>query len=227
MMSDMTVKYFEARLREGQNFDYLRWFRRLQEEKAQAKIIAAPISLGEPLISEINDLAQTSNHQNTRLTLAPAVTKTMLPNLTLRRTNHRTTKQNARHRLRRRLKRVCNAWNVFQSNRGRDAVYGYLEAVFALVDRYKGRRRTKKLLRHALTFSGLSFEEPTEPLGALIRCTSDRGLDNKTISKWSRALRYVAHCQVPSQRLKTFMKQAGGVNACAERYARYRGRDSL
>jgi hypothetical protein len=37
-------------------------------------------------------------------------------------------------------------------------------------------------------------------------------------------LRYVAHCNVPRTRLKMFMKKAGGVNACADRYARCYGR---
>ena len=49
-------------------------------------------------------------------------------------------------------------------------------------------------------------------------------VDNKTISKWARALRYVAYCEVPSTRLKAFMKEAGGINACAARFARYYGR---
>jgi hypothetical protein len=98
--------------------------------------------------------------------------------------------------------------------------------VFALIDHYKGRRRTKKLLRRAFSSSGLPFDENTDPFATLIRCTSDRSLDGKTISKYARALRYVAHCQAPSTRLKAFMKEAGGVNACAERYARYKRRNS-
>jgi hypothetical protein len=51
--------------------------------------------------------------------------------------------------LRQRLEKVGDAWDDFQANRARDAVYGYLEAVFAVVDHYKVRRKTKKLLRHA------------------------------------------------------------------------------
>src|SRR4029077_924547 len=35
-------------------------------------------------------------------------------------------------------------------------------------------------------------------------------IDIKTISKWARALRYVAHCKKPQTRLKTFMKEAAG-----------------
>jgi hypothetical protein len=92
-------------------------------------------------------------------------------------------------------------------------VYGYLEAVFAIVEHYKVRRRTKKLLRHAFKFANLPFAKDADPFGAVIRCTCDDEIDSKTISKWARALRYVAHCKGPHIRLKTFMTDAGGVMA--------------
>ena len=101
---------------------------------------------------------------------------------------------------------------------------GILEAVFAIVDHYKVRRRTNKLLRHAFEFAELPCEKNADPFTAIIRCTSDDNADSKTISKWARALRYVAHSSVPRTRLKMFMKEAGGVNACANLYARYFGR---
>jgi hypothetical protein len=89
---------------------------------------------------------------------------------------------------------------------------------------YRVRRRTKKLLRHAFQFAGLPCDKNADPFTAVIRSTCDDEIDNKTISKWARALRYVAHCKAPRRRLRTFMKQAGGVNACADLYARYFGR---
>ena len=105
-------------------------------------------------------------------------------------------------------------------------MYGYLEAVFAIVTHYKVRRRTKKLLRHAFKFANLPFDKNADPFTAVIRCTCDDNVDSKTISKWARALRYVAHCKVPPTRLKMFMKEAGGVNACASLYARRCKRDN-
>jgi hypothetical protein len=103
----------------------------------------------------------------------------------------------------------------------RDAVYGYLDAVFAIVEHYTVRRRTKRLLRRAAEFSRLPLEYNADPFAAVIRCTSEDAVDNKTVSKWARALRYVAHRKEPPTRLKTFMKEVGGVNACADRYAKY------
>jgi hypothetical protein len=45
-----------------------------------------------------------------------------------------------------------------------------------------------------------------------------------SISKWARALRYAARSKKSAVRLGKLMKEAGGVNACANRYAKYQGR---
>ena len=42
------------------------------------------------------------------------------------------------------------------------------------------------------------------------------------ISKRARALRYVARCKKPGTPLKAFMTEAGGVNACNTRYAKFK-----
>ena len=72
--------------------------------------------------------------------------------------------------------------------------------------------------------ANLPFDRNADPFTVVIRCTCDDEIDSKTISKWARALRYVAYSKGPRTRVKTFMKEAGGVNACAELYARYFGR---
>ena len=105
-----------------------------------------------------------------------------------------------------------------------EGAVGYLEAVFAIVEHYKVRRKTKTLLRHAFKFAELPFDRNADPFTAVIRCTCADLADSKAISKWARALRYVARCKVSPTQLKTFMKEAGGVNACADRYAKYLGR---
>jgi hypothetical protein len=81
-------------------------------------------------------------------------------------------------------------------------------------------RRTNRLLRHAFEFANLPFDKNADPFTAVIRCTCGNAVDNKTISKWGRALRYVRSCKQTRTRLKAFMKEAGGVNACADRLAR-------
>jgi hypothetical protein len=114
-------------------------------------------------------------------------------------------------------------WGDFQASRTRDAVYGFLEAVFAIVEHYKARRKTKKLLRNAFKFAELPFDRNADPFTAVIRCTCADLADSKAISKWARALRYVARCKERGTPLKLFVKKAGGVNACADLYARYFG----
>ena len=118
------------------------------------------------------------------------------------------------------LERISSAWDDFQASRNRYAVYGYLDAVFAIVEHYKVRRRTKRLLRRASEFANLPFDRNADPFTVVIRCTCADRADGKTISKWARALRYVARCKVSPTQLKTFMKEAGGVNACADLYAK-------
>ena len=95
------------------------------------------------------------------------------------------------------LEKIRDAWDEFQASRTRDAVYGFLGAVFEMVMHYKVRRRTKKLLRHAFKFAELPFDRNADPFSTVIRCASDDNADNKTISKWARALRYVARCKKP------------------------------
>jgi hypothetical protein len=119
---------------------------------------------------------------------------------------------------------VQAAWQDFQANRARDAVYDYLGAVFSIVMHYKVRRRTKRLLRHAFRFASVRFDKNADPFAAIIRCTCGNGADNKMISKWARGLRYTAKHKPREMRLEAFMKAAGGINACAARYARLKGR---
>jgi hypothetical protein len=123
------------------------------------------------------------------------------------------------------LRKVRQAWGDFQASRKRDAVYGYLEAVFEIVMHHKVERRTKRLLRHAFDFANLPFDKNAEPFAAVIRCTSDDSVDSKTISKWSRALRFAAATRKSRTTLKQFMKKLGGINACAGRYAELRAMD--
>jgi hypothetical protein len=99
-------------------------------------------------------------------------------------------------------------------------VYDYLEAVFAIVAHFRVRHRTNRLLRHAFEFANMPFDESADAFAAVIRCTSGNGVDNKTISKWSRALRFAAGAKKSRTSLKQFMKKMGGVNACAAQRAR-------
>jgi hypothetical protein len=142
----------------------------------------------------------------------------------MRKPYRQTTGITPKARLRRWLEKIHGAWGEFQASRARDAVYGYLEAVFSIVEHYRVRRRTSRLLRHAFEYANLPFNKNAEPFAAVIRCTCGNAADSKTISKWARALRYASRRKEPRTRLKIFMKEVGGVNACADLYAQRNGR---
>jgi hypothetical protein len=222
LMSLRTAKYVEAMIREGDNFDYDNWFEEVREEEAQAKQVKATGTLGGLAPAQAAVPIKTFDYQHPRPNPAPPLTaKTTLA---LRRSHRRANSPTRKAQLTRWLGRVRGAWKDFQSNRRRDGVYGYLEAVFAIVTHYRVRRRTNRLLRHAFEFANLSFDKNGDLFSAVIRCTCGTDVDNKTISKWSRALRYVARSKERDSGLRAFMKKAGGVNACAERYAKHFGR---
>ena len=220
LLSARTADYVAALIREGDSFDYCKWLQKIREREAQAARTFARSVPGETAATQCN-LIQGKGWRGTPPPAAqPLRLSTVLRGVTLRRTGHADGDKAPEARIRRRLERVVHAWGDFQSSRARDAVYGYLENVFEMIMHYKARRKTKKLLRHAFEFAELPFDRNADPFSAVIRCTSDDNADSKTISKWARALRYVARCKVSPTQLKTFMKEADGVNACASLYAR-------
>jgi hypothetical protein len=224
-MSPRTAKYVVAMVRE--DFDYDAWLKKVREEDAQAKRAEATGSSGEEAAGGINKPISKPDDQYSRSTPPlPLVPKTIRVPRVLGQPYHQSKSQTPKARLRRWLEKIHRAWGEFQESRRRDAVYIVLGRVFEIVLHYKVRGRTTRLLRHAFKFANLPFAKNADPYTAVIRCTSKRDIDNKTISKYARALRYVARRKEPDMQLKTFMKAAGGVNACADRYARYYGRRS-
>jgi hypothetical protein len=217
LLSPRTADYVSALIREGDDFDYCEWLQRVRGEEARTK--CTPSKLVDP---EMDNQAGTSAYHSTwpnslLLTRAARFPKAL-------RQSHRASSKTSEIRIRLRLEKIRDAWDVFQARRARDAVYGYLETVFAIVEHYKVRRRTPRLRRHAFEFANLPLNNSSDIFTVVIRCTCADNADSKTISKWARALRYVARCKEPGTRVRAFMKEVGGVNACADRYAKYLGR---
>jgi hypothetical protein len=228
MLTGRTAKYVEAMIREGDDFDYYRWLRQVREEEAQLKSVAVSTPV-QPIVPRPDHPAKTA--QNPGEFKDPKTADTAKHKSVVRRTiqqvGHCTKSiDKPKKSIRQRLGDVCNAWDDFQETRDRDAVYGYLRAVFSIVKRYNGRHRTKKLMRRAFKFAGLQTDMNADPFAVVIRCTCDSKADNKTISKWSRALRYVARVKKPRHPLRTFMKNRGGINGCAALFAEHLGRSS-
>jgi hypothetical protein len=91
------------------------------------------------------------------------------------------------------LLRLQNEWATVQASHHRDAVYGYLTGVFELVTWWNQERKAVNRARRALQLRRYYLLREPEPFAAVILCTADRDqVDDRTRSKWSRALRYAA-----------------------------------
>jgi len=120
---------------------------------------------------------------------------------------------------------VQNAWEDCQASRDRNAIYGYLSAVFDLVMWWKAEDRAISRARWALQLQRLDLPSTDEPFAGVILCTADRQkVDKRTRSKWSRVLRYAAEYKPSSEPLAAVVQRNGGINKCEARFARYLGR---
>jgi hypothetical protein len=121
------------------------------------------------------------------------------------------------------LIRVRNAWDECQASRDRDAIYGYLTAVFELIAWWMAENCALERAHEALRLHHITPFDQEEPFAAIIRCTADPAkVDKRTRSKWSRALRYALGYKSHSEPLDRFMKRKGGINRCAERFSAQR-----
>jgi hypothetical protein len=224
-VSPRTAKYVEAMTREGDNFDYYKWLKRVREEEAEAKQARTATPPRDVVGKRVDNPVNTSGGPDVRRSFdSGLIGKPALSAKALRRRYQEAQTKTPNIRLKRWLEKVHCAWGEFQASRSRDAVYEYLAAVFSIVTHYKIRRLTNRLLRHAFKFADRPFEENADSFKAVIRCTSERDIDNKTVSKYARALRYAARRKESDMPLKTFMKEAGGINVCTQLYAKGLGR---
>jgi hypothetical protein len=126
------------------------------------------------------------------------------------------------------LERVRGIWEDCQASRDRNAIYGYLTAVCDLMAWWRAERREIDRTRQALRLQRLEVSGREDPFAAVIRCTADPvKTDKRTRSKWSRALRYAAANKPDSEALDHFIRRKGGINACAARFSRNRGKANI
>jgi hypothetical protein len=122
------------------------------------------------------------------------------------------------------LQRVRNVWEDLQASRDRNAIYGYLTAVYALVIWWTAEGREIDRACRALRLGRLKVSDREDPFAAVIRCTADPAkADKRTRSKWSRLMRYAVAYKPDSERLAQFIQRKGGINACAARFTRCLG----
>lgn len=116
------------------------------------------------------------------------------------------------------LHRVRSAWEECQSNRQRSAIYGYLEAVYDLVEWWSASGSEAEYVDRALWTRRLRRYDRETTFAALIRCTSASAkVDKRTRSKWSRVLRFASEQKPDAVSIEQFITRHGGINACASR----------
>jgi hypothetical protein len=200
--SPLTQRYIEDMMREGDNFDPREWLTKIIAEKRCAERLHGS--------NQSSDLRSSSSVRHRSATASsPSIPQNIA-------THHGPTKNG----LGRRLADICDVWDEVQESRNRDSVYRYLHSIHDLVQAHRGKRKRRHLLRRAYAFAGLAYDEHVNPFAALVRCTTAGQVDRKQISKYARALIYVAQCNRPRtsvKRFMRFMKRAGGINGCAAR----------
>lgn len=107
------------------------------------------------------------------------------------------------------------------SSGNRMAVRTLLGAIFNQVTRWETEDRLEEGLYRLLD----SLKAPVplrigEVFAVVIYCTAPH-VDQKSRSKWARALRYAAANKPDDEPIKKFFKRKGGINACASKYAEY------
>src|ERR1700722_5767142 len=121
--------------------------------------------------------------------------------------------------LERDLERVRGAWDACQADRRRDAIYGYLKAVYDLVNWWSAEKCDVDRARQALRLRGQLPWPREDVYAAIMRCTADPArADKRARNSWSRVLRYAELPKDVKESLAEFITRKGGINECNARY---------
>jgi hypothetical protein len=111
----------------------------------------------------------------------------------------------------RELERKCFA------SRSRFAFYDYLAAVFELYVQLRRTNQAKPSARRIAKLFSFRSQKRSHCIRVIIDATSTA--DNKTKSRWTRALRYAWHERRTGKDLRSFLRENGGPAGCADQFA--------
>ena len=122
------------------------------------------------------------------------------------------------------LHRVRGCWRQSRKKHDRFSTYDYLTAVFGLGMVWQKEKDERDRADRALKMSGVQ-QRVVEPFAAIIRCTSSpKVVDQKTRSKWTRALMFAAQCKDASEGFECYIRRYGGINRAAAEFTSRLGR---
>jgi hypothetical protein len=117
------------------------------------------------------------------------------------------------------LAKATNAWAEYKENRefDRDAIYGYLQTVFDLVQQWKTKGVADERSLEALKRQDFPIKIKADAYARIVCCTSDAG--PKFRSKWANVMQWVARRNKKGRSFTEFVKNNGGLNECADNAA--------
>ena len=119
------------------------------------------------------------------------------------------------------IARVKKAWKKYQRSHRRNAVYRFLSAVFEIAALWQADGHAASRAQRALINERCKAPRSLDPFSALMVIAADpSAIDDRTLAKWSRALKYAAGRKPPSTTLTKFIRAKGGINDCAARFTR-------
>ena len=119
------------------------------------------------------------------------------------------------------VRRLRDAWDACRNDRRRTAIYNFLSEVLNLVRMWNADCDAKARVRSIYRSQGFDAPQTLEPFaGLIIAAVHPEKLDGRTVSKWSRVLRYAYAEKLSSEPLQQFVQRKGGINACASRFGR-------
>jgi hypothetical protein len=110
-------------------------------------------------------------------------------------------------------------------SRQRFAFYEYLAAVFEFYERLRRNKEAKVSVRRIVELFRLRKQKRTHSIWVIIDATS--AADEKTKSRWTRALRYAWYGRRWWQNLNELFQSNGGPAGCAKEFAALHKRENI
>ena len=109
---------------------------------------------------------------------------------------------------------ILEALQLAQHQTGRFRFYGYLEAVYRILNEWREMGISKVMMRRVVKYYKIRHRKGTSPVRTLIDATFP-ALDAKQKSRWSRALEFAALTKVTPDELPTLFQNSSGIAGCA------------
>jgi hypothetical protein len=114
------------------------------------------------------------------------------------------------------IRKARKAWDEYLENSkyNKNAVYGYLQVVFDLVQQWKKKGMADEYSLKALKQHEWTIQMKADPYARVICCSSDA--EPKKRSKWAIIMQWVAEYNRRGRLFTEFVTKNGGLNKCVE-----------